>query len=852
MTVPQRKPLSRKAKIAIGVSGTAGAVLVGVGLGLLTLLARRDRGVPPPQAVEQVGPVSQARDDVEDPEAAVTEPADEGTSPPVARPPVEAANVSTGKGKRVAMVQDTGTGREPDGAKPDPEPPPEPEQVPDPRPPPKPVPGQDDAAVPVKPPAQPVTPPTPAVPPAGLLAYEGFDYPKGILAGRDGGVGWMGAWSKVDRHEGRVMPRSLVPSPPTAVVLERGGGLGRQPRDSRNGRSLDTSPDGVFDRAGYLDGKGDIGADGKTLYVSFLQRPSNTVKFWEFEFHRDDLKDRGRISGIGNDYNGHDVRLRGPRTPKIGRASTNASFYVVRIDFKPGKDAVRVFRNPPLTGEPPADEAAVNVRGFRDMSFDGVSLGAFGNKVIVDHDEIRIGGTYASVVPVGNYVPGGVADAILRRDFKGAVQGLARCYQKHSQLDVLGEIERKLTDVDATVLRSFENDVGKQVSIQLAAGSKRALRIERVEGGRITCTLEDGKKRVTKDLRLEDLHLQERLYRLGGSDSAVAWVQHGLLAVANGQPAVARESFAKLGEGIGEALAARMDKVLLETAREGIAELLRKAGVAADAGRLDNALREVVRDPPPAMVRLRLLGALKRYRSDLERRIEMPDECRTILAKFEEVLGASGAYGTAGNPVAHWMCDELSGRAVNDKQGVHNGTTYGGVTRRDGKSKGCLRFDGEGRVVVSRLGALTPKRALTWTAWIKTGREGTIMACTVRDGGWPQNGRNFLVRGEKLTFDVGSVGTIGGKAVVADGKWHHVAVTVTDGTAVRLYVDGKPDNDGKLPRDPGRLPGGCVLKLGFANDNYNPGGFTGLIDDVMCYDRALTPEQVKALYERLK
>ena len=82
------------------------------------------------------------------------------------------------------------------------------------------------------------------------------------------------------------------------------------PNGQRDGRFLDTMPGGTFDTKGYLDASGNIGADGKTIYLSFLQQPNGTALFYEFEFHRLDLGDPGRIGGVGNDRGGDNVNLR--------------------------------------------------------------------------------------------------------------------------------------------------------------------------------------------------------------------------------------------------------------------------------------------------------------------------------------------------------------------------------------------------------------------------------------------------------------------------------------------------------------------------------------------------------------
>src|SRR5262249_45467835 len=154
---------------------------------------------------------------------------------------------------------------------------------------------------------------------------------------------------------------------------------------SRAGRWLDCSPAGNFAQAGYLNASGKIGASGKTLYLSFLQQPNSPAQFYEFEFHRGDLGDPGRIGGIGNDLaNVTTVNLRTPgagQTP-LALGNTNVNFYIVRVDYHGGNDDVYVFRNP--TGVNESDnQPTLSMLGVGDMSFNGLSMAAYLNGVTV-------------------------------------------------------------------------------------------------------------------------------------------------------------------------------------------------------------------------------------------------------------------------------------------------------------------------------------------------------------------------------------------------------------------------------------------------------------------------------------
>jgi len=245
-----------------------------------------------------------------------------------------------------------------------------------------------------------------------LLAYEGFNYVGGPTAidnvSQDGGLGWSGAWTNVSGTGNFITDGSLAGGanvPPGYDAISQGNSYFNY-GDSRAGRWLDCTTNNAFAARGYLDANGNIGAPGKTVYVSFLQQPEVPDAFYECEFHRADLNDPGRIAGVGNDTATTDVYFRSPNGTfsdmgpgdSSGGSTGNLAvdFYVVRIDFQPGHaDNVFVYRNPTTLTEPPTATLALTNVG--NMSFNGFSLGTFDdNELAVD--EIRLGATWSDAL----------------------------------------------------------------------------------------------------------------------------------------------------------------------------------------------------------------------------------------------------------------------------------------------------------------------------------------------------------------------------------------------------------------------------------------------------------------------
>jgi mono/diheme cytochrome c family protein/glucose/arabinose dehydrogenase len=162
-----------------------------------------------------------------------------------------------------------------------------------------------------------------------------------------------------------------------------------------------------------------------------------------------------------------------------------------------------------------------------------------------------------------------------------------------------------------------------------------------------------------------------------------------------------------------------------------------------------------------------------------------------------------------------------------------------------------------GYVTVSTAGAFDFNKDFTWSAWVHTTGDGTILACAPSAGKWARGGKSLFVRDGKLAFDVGWVGVLESSERVSDGRWHHVAVTNSsrDGGqkgSTRLYVDGylagaRDDwKVGAFPED------GLVLKIGFTSVDFpRPSAFQGRVDEVAVWSRALEPLEIEALWDQL-
>jgi hypothetical protein len=192
----------------------------------------------------------------------------------------------------------------------------------------------------------------------------------------------------------------------------------------------------------------------------------------------------------------------------------------------------------------------------------------------------------------------------------------------------------------------------------------------------------------------------------------------------------------------------------------------------------------------------------------------------------------------AGNVSALWHFDEKAGLVSLDSSGNGNtgvlmDATFDSHERKYGASS--LRLIGDGYVLVNDSVSLRPVN-LTVEAWVKTTSDGFVVA---NSGPGLNIGYELALTEGKVHFIVGNGPVHGGKVggtPVADGRWHHIAGTY-DGAFIRVYVDGAMD--GSLAYTGGVGYAGDALYIGRRQFTPSPGYFSGSIDEVRIWSRAL-------------
>ncbi|MBN1363003.1 MAG: PD40 domain-containing protein [Sedimentisphaerales bacterium] len=212
------------------------------------------------------------------------------------------------------------------------------------------------------------------------------------------------------------------------------------------------------------------------------------------------------------------------------------------------------------------------------------------------------------------------------------------------------------------------------------------------------------------------------------------------------------------------------------------------------------------------------------------------------VVDLQDVIVLAGYIGKEVNDptlIAHWALDESEGTEALDSAGTYHGAVIGAPTWRPdgGKAGGALEFDGATCVLTDSV--LNPNAGpFSLLAWVKGGGPGQVIVSQAGGADWlladPATGALMTDLKELTTRRPTALHS---SALITDGDWHRVGL-VWDGATRMLCVDGEQvaiDTQSDLPDSDGGLYLGC------GHDALPGTFFTGLIDDMRIYNRAVAP-----------
>ncbi len=228
-------------------------------------------------------------------------------------------------------------------------------------------------------------------------------------------------------------------------------------------------------------------------------------------------------------------------------------------------------------------------------------------------------------------------------------------------------------------------------------------------------------------------------------------------------------------------------------------------------------------------------------------------------------------------PLAYWSFDENQGQTAHDSAGNHHGMVYG-AQWTGGRVASALAFDGiDDYVALPGNGVRwLPDKDFAVAFWARFQLEDASQDETVLDLDYTrfkprsrygpslaQSGYRVMRQwaNEKIVFQMGTIDQtcddLETTLPFGAGVWVHI-VAVRNGDSQELYVNGQLDNRRTCSSSP------VFFASGQSDGSVSIGRFTmipakyevveaasvrGTVDEVMIFDQALLPEEIRRLYE---
>ena len=226
----------------------------------------------------------------------------------------------------------------------------------------------------------------------------------------------------------------------------------------------------------------------------------------------------------------------------------------------------------------------------------------------------------------------------------------------------------------------------------------------------------------------------------------------------------------------------------------------------------------------------------------------------------ENLYGASASKWWRGTKYAQILILANNGQSTGDyAMGIDDISlttlptpTYTGPVFDSGKQGKAVRLDGDDDYVdVGNIDAFTNQ--ITISAWIKPGGSQVNYAKIVNKKN--SAGTNYVYSlqyntAQKINFNLndGAI-SVTSSNTVSSYQWYHVIATY-DGSTAKIYIDNVVDGTSSGATT---IPASTYnARIGVASGVTPTNYFNGSIDNVMIYNKALTANEVTAIYEKQK
>ncbi len=196
-------------------------------------------------------------------------------------------------------------------------------------------------------------------------------------------------------------------------------------------------------------------------------------------------------------------------------------------------------------------------------------------------------------------------------------------------------------------------------------------------------------------------------------------------------------------------------------------------------------------------------------------------------------------------PIVHWPLDEIAGQIAYDSVSHNHAELFGDPQWQpnSGKKEGAIGLDGDDDFIGTEYILDPSDGPFSVFAWIKGGATGQVVISQLWGVNWLMADINQGYLKTELREPTHTAKPLVSEVSITDGLWHHIGL-IWDGMNRILYVDENmvaTDTQQDLARSIEGLNIGCGPEM-------TPGTYwSGLIDDVRIYDRALSADKISTL-----
>lgn len=208
---------------------------------------------------------------------------------------------------------------------------------------------------------------------------------------------------------------------------------------------------------------------------------------------------------------------------------------------------------------------------------------------------------------------------------------------------------------------------------------------------------------------------------------------------------------------------------------------------------------------------------------------------------------------------------DTEGTTAYDRSGARNtGTLTGGPVGAVGRVGQALSFDGTNDEITTAInqGTASTLKTLTLSVWFKTSSASGKNLIGMEDaqtgtGSTAYDRKLWIGSDGKIRFGMYTTTSYIATSLTAlnDGLWHHaVGISTGDNGTVSLYIDGTLQESSSISGTIYTYSGTSYWRIGSYRSsgtwtNGSDGYYTGQLDEIRIYNRALTVAEIKSQYD---